>query len=218
MCSGEIAALLLEHGADGTALYRGHSAYAFARVYGNAAVAHVLEAAGQATALDEAETLLAVAAEGACEGQIDPAALSDEMKRIMTRILGFSEQPLPHVQRLAALGIDPDWTEEMGLTALHMAGWEGHAGVVEWLLGQSPDLDHVNDYGGDLLSTIIHGAEFSANRAQRDHLRCATLALQAGCQTTAREIELCGDEDMAALLQDWVEAHPDAVKPDWPET
>ncbi|WP_136657067.1 ankyrin repeat domain-containing protein [Nitratireductor sp. XY-223] len=211
MCSGEIAQLLIDHGADGTARFNGHSAYAFARMFGNHAVARVIDGAGQATRLDAAEAVLADAADGGTASRVDPKALTAESRRIMTRMIGMDGR-LDHIKRLQAIGIDPNWTDEMGMTAIHVAGWEGHADAVEWLLTLDPDHNHKNDYGGDLLGTIIHGAEFCPARASRDHLACARLVLAKGAVLRQSEIDLCGVEDMAELLADWAEAHPGQVE------
>ena len=213
MCSAEMADLLMEKGADGTFAYHGHSAYALARMRGNRAVARVLEKKGQATPLDATEALLAAAADGETDGKVDPEALDDETRRIMGRVLGFSGR-LDHVKRLHAVGIDPHWTDEMGMPAIHIAGWEGHADAVAWLLTLDPDLTHKNGYGGDLLGTIIHGAEFCPARAGRDHLECARLVLARGAVLRQTEIDLCGVEDMTELLADWAEAHPQQVEDD----
>lgn len=213
MCSGDIAQLLIDHGADGTVPFNGHSAYAFARMFGNKDVAEVLERSGQATELDAAEAIIASAADGPVSGRVEPGALTAETRRIMMRMIGFGGR-LDHIKRLYAIGIDPDWTDEMGMTAIHVAGWEGRADAVEWLLTLDPDLKHKNDYGGDLLGTIIHGAEFCPKRAGRNHLECARLVLAKGAVLRQREIDLCGVEDMAELLSDWAEAHPDQVEDD----
>ena len=216
MCSAEMARLLISHGADGTFAYRGHTAYALARMRGNPAIATVIEDAGQATQLDATEALLAAAADGRVEGKVDPAKLDDETKRMMCRVIGFSGR-LDHIKRLQAIGIDPDWTDEMGMTAIHIAGWEGYPEAVEWLLTFDPDLSHENDYGGDLLGTIVHGAEFCPNRSSRDHIGCARLALEKGAPLRRRGIDLCGAEHMTEFLLDWADAHPEQVVGQNPE-
>ncbi|MDA4846762.1 ankyrin repeat domain-containing protein [Hoeflea poritis] len=213
MCSGDIAQLLIDHGADGTVPFNGHSAYAFACMFGNNEVADVLEHAGQGTALDAVEATIASAVNGPVCGRVDPGALTDETQRIMMRMIGFSGR-LEHIKRLYAIGIDPEWTDEMGMTAIHVAGWEGQADAVAWLLTLNPDLNHKNDYGGDLLGTIIHGAEFCPKRAGRNHLECARLVLAKGAVLRQTEIDLCGVEDMTELLADWAEAHPRQVEDD----
>lgn len=212
MCSAEIAELLISYGADGSAGTRTHSAYALARLRGNAPFARVLEEAGQAPPLNATEALLAKAAEGEVDGKVDPAELTEETRRLIGRILGFDIN-LDHVKRLVALGLDPDEPDEMGLPAIHIAGWEGHADAVEWLLTLDPDLTRKNDYGGDLMGTIIHGAEFSPARASRDHLRCAALVLEAGAPLHRGDIDGTGVEAMAAFLEEWAEAHPERVVP-----
>ena len=213
MCSGEIASLLIAHGADGTASYRGHSAYAFSRIYGNDAVRKVLEETGQATELDPTEKLLADAVDSNASGQVTPDSLTDEARRIMCRIAAMPDR-LVHIKRLQAIGIDPDWVDEMGMSAIHVAGWEGITDIVEWLLAFDPDLSRKNDYGGDLLGTIIHGAEFCPSKNTRNHVGCARLVLEKGAVLYRREIDLCGAEDMAEFLLDWASVHPERVSED----
>ncbi len=213
MCSAELAQVLVDYGADGTEPYQGHTAYALARMRGNAAVAGVLEAAGQANPLTPSETLIAMAADGKVEGRLDQTDLTDEQRRMITRVLGF-EDPLDHVKRLIAIGIDPSTREEQDMDAIHIAGWEGHADAVEHLLTFGPDLDRKNMYGGDLMGTVIHGAEFCPARDRRDHLHCAELVLGAGSRLHAHDIEGCGVEALAAYLRDWAEDHPGRVVQD----
>ncbi|MEL6211470.1 MAG: ankyrin repeat domain-containing protein, partial [Pseudomonadota bacterium] len=179
MCSAPMAELLVARGTDGTGLYSGHSAYGLARMQGNHAVADVLERAGQAGELAPGEALIAAAADGPVTGRVDPATLTEEAKRSLTRLLRRAGT-LAHAKRLVAIGIDPDWTDEQNLPAIHVAGWEGHADAVDWLLGFAPDFYRKNDFGGDLMGTIIHGAEFCPDRAERDHLSCARQVLAAG--------------------------------------
>ena len=213
MCSAEIARALIVHGADGTVPFHGHTAYAIARMRGNHAVAQVLEEAGQATSLDDTEALLGRAADGPVEGRVDQGQLTDESRRILTRILGFDDT-LDHVKRLIALGIDPNWTDEQDMPAIHIAAWEGHADAVEYLLGFDPDLRAKNMYGGDLMGTAIHGAEFCPARARRDHMRAARAILEAGSLLHRHDINGCGVEPLRDMLEDWSEAHPDRVVED----
>lgn len=42
-------------------------------------------------------------------------------------------------------------------------------------------------------------------------LRCAELALDAGSRLHRSDIDGTGREDLAELLNDWAEAHPDRV-------
>ena len=212
-CSGAIIGLLLDHGADGRTRYQGHSAYALARIRGNREAARRLEKAGQATELDANEQLLAAAADGEVAGRVDADTLSAESRRLICRLLGFAgPPPLAHIKRLVEIGISPDWTDEMGLPAVQVAGWEGHADAVEWLLTFNPDLEHRNRFGGDLMETILHGAEFNPHRADRDHRRCAELVLATGVRFSRRLIDQTGSEDLAFTLEAWAEAHPEQVK------
>lgn len=209
-CSGEIAQTLLDHGAKGRNLQDGHSAYALAKMYGNDAFAHVLEQAGQATELDMNEAIIARAAKEPAQATLDMAKLSDEQKRMLCRILAF-DTPLPHLKRLIAAGLDADTPEEMGMPALHIAGWEGHADALAYLLTLSPDLAHKNKYGGDLMGTILHGASHCAAAPARDHARCAALALEAGLPLHRADIDHCAEPDLREWLSQWASEHPDRL-------
>ncbi|NNK65776.1 MAG: ankyrin repeat domain-containing protein [Rhodobacteraceae bacterium] len=213
MCAGDIARLLLEHGAVGTSQHNGHTAYALARMRGNHDVARVLEEAGQATPLDKGEAMLAAIADGEPVGRIDPEVLSPEARLILHRVLGF-DGTLPHVKRLIEAGIDPNDVDEQDMPAIHIAGWHGFSDAVAYLLGHNPDLGVKNMYGGNLIDTIIHGSENAPNRASADHIGCARLVLKAGTTLRPSEIRGAGVEEMAALLENWAADHPEKVVED----
>jgi len=209
---GRYVALLLAHGADGLARWNGHSAYALARMYGNAGFAEALTEHGLETPLDAVETALAACA----REEVPPGrplalrALSDEARMILTRII-LNEDDLRHAQCLVEAGLDPNVADEMGMTPLHLAGWAGLPEHMAWLLGLDPDLKHVNDFGGDLIGSIIHGSAHRLDVDRRDHPRCAELALQAGARLSRTAVARVLHEDVAAVLADWADAHPDAI-------
>lgn len=209
-CSARIARLLLDHGADPKARWRGHSAYALARVFGNRAVAQVLEEAGGAPPLSRAEALLAAAADGAVpEGtRLGPEEPGPALRCLMGDLVGFGGT-LAHLQRLAAIGMDPEWTDGMGLSAVHLAGWEGRADVLSWLLSRGTDVERRNGYGGTLLETVLHGAANCPARQAREHLACLRLVLSAEAKVPRAALQAAPDEEIAAVLEDWAEAHPE---------
>ncbi|MEJ2517087.1 MAG: ankyrin repeat domain-containing protein [Methyloceanibacter sp.] len=211
---GRFAELLLRHGAEGDAVWEGRTAYAVAMLYGNLSFARALAAAGHASPLNEAESILAGCAEGKVpEGRpLARMALGDEEKRILTRVILW-EDALDHAKALVAAGIDPNVTDEMDMTPLHLAAWAGLPEQTAWLLTLSPDLTHVNGYGGDLLGTIIHGSENRLDTAVRDHVDCARLALGAGAALRQADLDGAMDEDLVAFLSDWAEAHPERIVP-----
>ena len=208
MCSGPVIDLLLAHGADAAATWKGCAAYAFARVFGNDALARRL----RPTSLTETEALLAAAAEGRVPGGrwIDPAALPEPYRNLPREILHLPGK-LPHIRALIDLGYPWDTPDAEGVTPVQAAGWSGLPEVMACFLALGPDLSHVNSYGGTLLSTIIHGSENDPERARKDHVACARLALEHGVALPKRAIDLAGQPDMAAFLADWAEAHPGAV-------
>ncbi len=212
MCSREMIDTLLVAGADPDRKFEGCSAYAYARVFGNRALAEAIEARGGSLALTADEALLARAADGLeTAGQrLEPEKLPVPYQDIIRTILHLPGK-LDHVRRLVALGLDPDRADGEGLTPVQVAGWEGLPDVMAYLLDQNPNLNHINNYGGTLLGTILHGSENCPARAERDHVACLQLALSAGIGLPRRAIDLAGDEDIAAFLAEWAEAHPGQI-------
>lgn len=211
-CDGAMIDLLLQAGADPSHRWQGITPYAMARVYGNAAAARRIASAGGDTALTPAEALLAAAADDTVPDDrfLDPATLPDEFQTLPRSLMQLPDR-LPHIRRLIALGLDPDRPDAMGLPPVQVAGWEGMPDAMAYFLSLGPDLDRVNGYGGDLLATVVHGSENCPARADRDHVACARLALEAGRPLPRRVIDFAGDPEMAGFLADWAEAHPDRV-------
>lgn len=209
-CSARVARVLLEFGAEGRTLQYGHSAYALARMYGNSVFAEELERAGQGVPLSRNEALMAAAADGAVSGRLEIDELTVEQQRMLCRILGF-DAPLPHVKRLVELGLDPDLTEEMGMPAIQCAGWQGHRDAVAYLLELGPDLAVKNKYGGDLIGTILHGADNCPMAKQRDHLGCVELALDAGMPLHRFDIDHCAVVELREWLTAWAEDNPERI-------
>ncbi|MEM1078838.1 MAG: ankyrin repeat domain-containing protein [Pseudomonadota bacterium] len=211
MAGPEMIALLLDHGADPNRRFEDTTPYAYAKVFGNAALAQKLAEQGADTQLSPIERRLAEAAEGTTDpDRLDPAAIPAAYQNIIRMILHLPGK-LTHIQRLVALGVAHDRPDTEGLTPIHVAGWEGLPDVLEYLLTLKPDLTHVNGYGGTLLGTILHGADNCPERATRDYVGCLRLALQAGVPLPRRAIELAGTEEISDFLTDWAETHPDQV-------
>lgn len=212
MSGREMITTLLEAGADPRQRFQGADAYAWARVFGNRVLAQEIEARGLASKLSGEEALLAAAAEGSVPdgAQLDPEKLSKEFRNIIRMIVHLPGK-LDHVKRLVGIGIEFDHPDSEGLTPVQIAGWEGLPDVMAYLLSLGPDLTHVNGYGGTLLSTILHGAENCPQRAGRDYVTCARLALDAGVALPRRAPEQTGHEALSAFLAEWAEAHPEQV-------
>ncbi|MFZ5965317.1 ankyrin repeat domain-containing protein [Thalassococcus sp. BH17M4-6] len=208
----EMVKLLLENDADPGRVWKGATAYGFARVFGHAMLAREIEARGGAVPLSREETLLARAADGeeSPGAFIDPERLPPAYRDIIRDIVHLPDR-LGQVQRLVALGVEYDRPDGTGVTPVQAAGWCGLPGMMAYLMGQRPDLAHVNDYGGTLLGTILHGSENNPDRAEGDYRTCLELALEAGVALPRRAIEMAGREDLAAFLADWAEAHPGQV-------
>ncbi len=212
---GRFAKLLLEHGADASALWQGHSAYALARIYGNDPFAEALAEAGHADGLSAVQAALVACAEGhAPPGRpLATLPLSEEERQILTRVILWEDR-LDHAKALVAAGIDPNVAEEMDMPPLHLAGWAGLKAHLAWLLTLSPDLTHVNAYGGDIVGTIVHGSQNRLDVDERDHVGCLKLVLEAGSPLRRSDIEGAMNEDVSAFLRDWAEEHPAQVTDD----
>lgn len=205
MCSAEIGRLLLDYEAEPEAEWHGHSAYAMARIHGNQAIANLLEERGLATILSQTEEIMSECAEGRVpSARLNPKTLDEEDRRLLTQLV-WQPCPITHVKALVAAGLDPNEPEAMGLTPLHVAGWEGLPEQLAYFLTLNPDLTYRNAYGGDALGTTIHGSEFCTHASTRDHIACARLLLEAGADLRAELIEGCGNEDMAEFLEGWRE-------------
>jgi ankyrin repeat protein len=204
--------LLLEAGADPARKHQGCTVYGYARVFGNGDLARAIEARGAVPDLTPEETLLAKAADGEDTTGlfVDTAKLPDAYRDIVRVILHLPGK-LDHVKRLVAMGVEYDRPDSEGLTPVQVAGWEGLPEVMAYFLKLSPDLSHVNGFGGTLLSTIIHGSENCPQRAERDYIGCLELALHEGVALPRRAPQLAGDPEVAAFLADWAEAHPGQV-------
>jgi ankyrin repeat protein len=205
--SGAFAELLLSFGADATALWHGRSAYALACLYGNRDFALVLEEAGFGEELDPGAAILASCSGGAQpQGSVRDMELGSEDRKLVVRIAGTPDA-LPQMKSLIEAGLNPDEADEMKLTALHVAGWNGRVDQVAYLMAEGADLTHRNRHGGDAIGTVIHGAEFAPRSDGADHVACARLLLEAGARFPAEDMEATGSEEMADFLSDWREEH-----------
>lgn len=208
----EMVPLLLDHGADPSRIYDGVTPYAYARIFGNAALAQQLEDRGHAAPLSKTEALLARIAEGETpeKAYIDPAKMPKAARNIIKEILHLPGK-LPHVQRLAAVGVEYDRPDASGVTAVQVAGWTGLPEVMKVLLRLKPDLGHTNNYGGNLFSTILHGAENNPTRAEGNYIGCLRLALEEGVAIPRGALDQIADPEIAEFLRDWAEAKPGQV-------
>ncbi|WP_341862822.1 ankyrin repeat domain-containing protein [Gymnodinialimonas sp. 57CJ19] len=212
MSPPDMVALLLRNGADPTRVYEGVTPYAYARIFGNSALAQQLEDAGHATPLTEVEALLAQVADGAVPERryIDPSKLPAAARNIIREILHLPGK-LPHLQRLAAVGVEYDRPDSAGVTPVQAAGWVGLPDVMQALLRLKPDLGHLNNYGGNLFSTILHGAENNPDQTRSDYIACLQLALDECVALPRRAIDQVGDPEIAAFLRNWAADKPGQV-------
>ena len=212
MCDVRMIDILMRAGADPAAMWQGASAYGYARVFGNTALARAIEAAGTVPDLNREERLMARAAEGQeSPGEfINPDKLPEAYRNIIRQILHLPGK-LDHVKRLVALGVEYDRPDTEGLTPVQLAGWEGLPEVLDYFLRLMPDLTHVNRYGGTLLTTILHGADNNPNRAERDHIECLRLVLEHGLALPRAVLNNVANDDIAAYLRDWAARYPGQV-------
>ena len=215
MCDANMARLLLDAGADPGERHLGLTAHGLAVIYGNKEFARALEERGHVEELEGAYRAAAVAAEGAYDGstRLDSEHIVGELKYLLHNLQSYPDR-LEHSKRLVSLGFGSDTPDQMGLTPVQLAGWEGLPNAVEYWLSLHPDLEHVNGFGGDLLSTIVHGSENCPDRRNRDHISCAWLALRAGVPLPRKAPCYAGDESMAGFLAEWAALHPDQVVED----
>ena len=211
MNSAPVLDLLLDHGADPAATWRGHSAYAFAKVFGNAELVARIDARGQATSLTDIEEMLADAAQGVVpQGFIDTAQLPDDYRGLLREILHLPDK-LPHLKALIAIGLEWDRPDAAGVTPVQAAGWCGLPDVMGYFLSLSPNLGHVNAYGGTLLSTILHGADNNPSRGDSDYVGCLRIALEQGVALPRKALDASGSTEIRDFLQQWARQKPGQV-------
>ncbi|MDB6078421.1 MAG: hypothetical protein JWO82_2168 [Akkermansiaceae bacterium] len=149
--SAEIAELLIKAGACLAARdKRGFTAYRYAVRYGRIEIQRLLESRGEsdATASDRELGLLMQGISGVTPTEpIDPALANDAARRNDVRAL----------TALAGAGGDLNALHG-GMAPLHEAAWWGRLESVRFLIARGADLHASNSYGGDALSTAIHGS------------------------------------------------------------
>lgn len=204
--------VLLSGGARPDCVYQGATAYAYARVHGSTFVAQAIEARNGGHPLSREEALMARAAEGQDSpgAYIDPAKLPAAYRHLIREILHIPGK-LDQVKRLVALGLPYDQPDSEGLTPVQVAGWEGLPDVMKYFLRLKPDLSHVNNYGGTLFSTILHGSENNPDRTGRDYIGCLEMALIEGVALPARDMAFVARSDIRSFLEDWAKTYPGQV-------
>lgn len=206
--SAPVCRAVLAAGGDPAQVGQGITAYAAARVYGHLPLIGLLEP----QALTPEETLLAQATTGVVPDgvYIDTAKLPSIYLDLVAEFAGDPVR-LDHIKALIKLGLPWDKGAAMDVPPVQLAGWQGQPEMLRYFLSLSPDLGHINGYGGTLLSTIVHGSENNPERAERDYISCLEIALTEGVALPKRAAEFAGVPEVAAFLADWAEAHPGQV-------
>ena len=84
--------------------------------------------------MNEVESQLTECANGKrASSKINFDKLSIDEKMIMTHVV-LEPSRFSHLKALIESGFDPNQTDEMGLTPIHLAGWAGLPEQVEYLL------------------------------------------------------------------------------------
>ncbi|WP_085905358.1 ankyrin repeat domain-containing protein [Kiloniella majae] len=208
-CGSDIAKLLLKYGADANYVWQGHSPYALALIHGNIDFADTLSKAGHAHSLTPNEEVLASCYKGPPKSKIT-GELEGEDRLLITKLITEPDR-LDHVKSLVAAGLDVNQTDTMGLSPLHSACWAGLPDQVSYLLEFDPDLEQLNDFGGNALYTALHGASNCPERKQRDHISCVRLLLESGAEFDPQNIQNIGSESMAQFLESWLDDHSTAM-------
>ncbi len=208
MSSEPVCRALMDAGADPSKVGKGITAYAAAKVYGNAPLANLMTS----VPLSTDELILSRAAEGdvAENTFIDPAKLPEVYVDLVREFAGAVDK-LDHLAALIKLGMPWDRPDGAGVTPVQIAGWLGRPQNLAFFLKLKPNLGHVNAYGGTLFSTILHGADNNPERAKGDYVGCLRLALEEGVALPRRAIKAAGNSDIRSFLSDWANEKPGQV-------
>ncbi|WP_306223515.1 ankyrin repeat domain-containing protein [Bosea beijingensis] len=187
--SKEHVAALIAAGVDnGNADRRGRSAYRLARLFGREDVAELLEQAGTAEPLSQAESFVA-----ACS-RADEAAARAFLRDDPGLIAGLEEGLLTIMPQLAAIGrldavrtmLALGWPREVKTawqaTALNLAIFAGDAAMTRLLLESGADWQTRHGYGDNALGTLSFASQADdlGEPAPGDHAGCAEALLDHG--------------------------------------
>jgi len=208
MSSEPVCRALINAGADASLVGRGVTAYAAASVYGNAPLAQMMAPAP----LSKDEELLAQAVTGqvADNVYVDPDKLPDLYLDLVREFAGLRKKRA-HLAALIKIGMPWDRPDGAGVPPVQMAGWAGQPEMLDFFLRLKPNLGHVNNHGGMLLGTILHGAGNNPNRKEGDYVACLRLALEEGVALPRSAINATGDSEIRTFLSQWAQDKPGQV-------
>ncbi|MEM1300998.1 MAG: ankyrin repeat domain-containing protein [Pseudomonadota bacterium] len=199
--------LLVQNGARVDDVYAGMMPHAYARLVGGTAVQTALEAMGAPEDMPDAIRPLTDPEE---TRPVDPAALPTELFTIMVDLI-HRPNTMDQIRRMIDAGFPWDAPDSMGVTPVQAAGWIGWPDRLAYFLKLSPDLSHVNDFGGNLLGTILHGSEHAPARVGQDHLACLELAFTHGIALPRPALKGQLRPDVLEFLNTWAARYPGQV-------
>ena len=200
--SGDVAAMLLKHGAV-VDLPRGdgRTAYVLAVRTGNSSVAEVLRAAGADTsALTSVDQLLGECALAEWNEEEDPharnakallrshphtiAELDKEDRQALA--LAIEEGREASVRLMVSLGWSLTDEGAWGGTPLHHAAWHGRVGMTKLLLELGSPVDiRDSSYGSSPLAWAAHGSVNCKRGTEQDYVEIVEMLLDAGSSRAA---------------------------------
>ncbi|MXU65182.1 ankyrin repeat domain-containing protein [Oceanomicrobium pacificus] len=210
----EFATLLVSNGADPTRLHDGQSAATMARIHGNRRFARALAGLAPPPEAGSAAARLVAVAEGNGAARADLTDLSrgGPAEGLVTRLAALPDAR-DLMGRYLDAGLAHDETDDMGLSPVQIAGWNGLAGHVADLLDRGPGLMRVNLFGGGLVDTILHGAENCPDAEGRDHAACLSVALGAGAPVYEDELAAPIPEHLRRVIRTALDRNPDQLRP-----
>ncbi|WP_186827112.1 ankyrin repeat domain-containing protein [Shimia ponticola] len=203
----EVSEFVLNAGASVTSEHAALKPHAFARLVGAEAVRAVLETVD---APRDVPADLAPLVNGGGEGFVDPAKIPAELQGLLTELV-HRVGTLKRIKSLVEVGFPWDAPDSMGVTPVQASGWVGLPEYLRYFLKLGPDLSHLNDFGGSLLGTILHGSENAPERSGQDHLACLEIVLTHGVALPRRALSAQLRPDVAEFLRKWAKAHPGQV-------
>ena len=182
--SAQTMSTLLDRGADVNAQRNdGRTAYALARVSGQAEIASLLQARGATTDLSTLDQFVAACADGSQKdaGPVSassPFVASPGGERLLPDLAAAHHTSA--VRALLAAGIPVDARGEAGGTALHWACWKGYADIAELLIQHRASMTiEDKQFHATPAGWMNHGTR-NCHERDGDYAQVARLLIEAG--------------------------------------